>query len=232
VTIESNAHVVHDVVQAIRSGAVRSPSGAEFTTVVLVGHSYGSWVGWYETSTYNDVDGYVITGATHKLTPLFAPLTVVPNVLYPALLDPQFGAKLPDPSYVTTVPGKRYDMFYSPADADPAVIAYDEAHKGTLAVTEISTYPLILEHPLDIRVPVLLVDGTKDSLFCRPELGGADCSSPQALIADEAHYLGPNVPSVDAYTDPQAGHDLNQSLDARSTFSAIQKWVTKKFGTS
>jgi pimeloyl-ACP methyl ester carboxylesterase len=230
VTIESNAHAVHDVVRAIRSGAVRSPSGSRFAKIALVGHSYGSWVGWYETSTYNDVDAFVITGATHKLTPLYAPVNVVPN-LYPALLDPQFGIKLPDPGYVTTLPGKRYDMFYAPAEVDPAVIAYDEAHKGTMTETEIATYPLILGHQLDIRVPVLLVAGTKDSLFCRPELGGADCSSPQALIADEAKYLGSDVPSVDAYIDPLAGHNLDMSPDARSTFRAIQDWIVAKAGT-
>jgi pimeloyl-ACP methyl ester carboxylesterase len=231
VTIESNANAMHDVVQAIRSGSVHAPSGARFSKIVYVGHSYGSWIGWYETSTFNDVDAFVITGVTHKPTPLFAPLTVVPNVVaHPALLDPQFGLSYPDLTYTTSIPGKRYDLFYAPAAADPAVVAYDEAHKGTMTDTEIATYPLILAHPLNIRVPVMLVDGSEDSLFCRPELGGADCSSPQSLIAEEAPSLGPNVPSVDAYVDPQAGHDVNLSYNSQASFAAIQNWIGAKVG--
>jgi pimeloyl-ACP methyl ester carboxylesterase len=42
------------VIQAIRDGRITAPGGHPFAKIVYVGHSYGSWVGWYEVSQYND----------------------------------------------------------------------------------------------------------------------------------------------------------------------------------
>jgi pimeloyl-ACP methyl ester carboxylesterase len=232
VTIDSNAHAMHDVIQAIRSGSITTPNGSEFSTIVYVGHSYGSWTGWYEVSTYNDVDAFIATGASHKVS-LTAPLTHLPDLAYPAWLDPKFGLPyVTEPTYLTTIPGRRGHTFYEPAEFDPAVLAYDEAHKGIMVTTEVATFPLILAQPLDIRVPVMLVNGEKDVLFCGPQVGAADCSSPEALIADEGPRFGPNVPSIDAFIDPQAGHALNQSFNAEPTFAAIQEWIDQTVGGS
>ncbi len=80
-------------------------------------------------------------------------------------------------------------------------------------------------HPLDIRVPVFLTVGEVDSLFCGPALGGAPCTSEQALIAFEGPRLGPNVPSIDAYILPAAGHDMNQMLNAQLYMEAVLDWL-------
>jgi pimeloyl-ACP methyl ester carboxylesterase len=265
ITIESNAYTVHQVVQAIRNGKITSPKGTRFENVVYVGHSYGTWIGWYEVSRYNDVDAAVFTAAFEELT-VTAPLIVLPS-MYPATLDSQFAGHGLDPGYLTTLPGTRDELFYEPAEVDPAVVRHDEATKSTVRITEVNNYPQILNEPLDIRVPVLLVAGDLDSLFCRenfaafppatdgsgpvgtaigdlvepyedetaPEsqdvigsrLGGADCDTPQALVADEKDHLGPNVPSVDAFVLPHAGHDLNQALNAGEYFAATNHWVSK-----
>jgi len=225
VTIDSNAHTVHQLIQAVRGGAIRRSGGGVFDTVVLVGHSYGSWTTWFEATRYDDVDAVVLTGATHGLTTIDAPFTVVPG-LYPAAADPRFGPLSGlDPGYLTTQPGTRYHAFYEPAQVDPAVVAYDEMTKGTVTSAEIQTYPLILNEPLDIRVPVFLTIGELDTLFCGPALGGAPCTSEQELIAFEAPHLGPNVPSIDAYILPAAGHDMNPMLNARLYFSAVLGWL-------
>ncbi len=47
-------------------------------------------------------------------------------------------------------------------------------------------FAVVLARPLDIRVPVLLVNGAEDRLFCGPTLFGTVCSSAEALIAAEA----------------------------------------------
>jgi pimeloyl-ACP methyl ester carboxylesterase len=39
VDIDSNAHTVHQLIRAVRSGAIRRTGGGVFETVVLVGHS-------------------------------------------------------------------------------------------------------------------------------------------------------------------------------------------------
>jgi pimeloyl-ACP methyl ester carboxylesterase len=56
-------------------------------------------------------------------------------------------------------------------------------------------------------------------------LGGADCSSPETLIAYERPHLGPHVPSVDAFILPGAPHDLNQALNAEDYFTAVNDWI-------
>jgi hypothetical protein len=61
-------------------------------------------------------------------------------------------------------------------------------------------------------------------------LGGADCSSPEALIAYERPHLGPHVPSVDAFILPGAPHDLNQALNAQQYFTAVNHWIATTLG--
>jgi pimeloyl-ACP methyl ester carboxylesterase len=195
-----------------------------YDRVVLVGHSYGSWTSWIEATRYADVDAIVLTGVSHRM-PLATALPKARN-LYPAILDPQFGlASGLDPTYITTVPGSRYELFYEPAPVDPAVLAYDEATKQTMTLGELSAFPAILYTPLDIRVPVLLVNGTDDQLFCNAAAGGTDCSSAEALLAAEASKLGTDVPRVDAYVLPGAGHDLNPMLNAEDYFAETQAWI-------
>ena len=74
-------------------------------------------------------------------------------------------------------------------------------------------------------MPVFLTIGQLDTLFCGPALGGADCSSEAALIAFEGPHLGANVPSIDAYILPAAGHDMNPMLNARLYFAAVIGWL-------
>lgn len=218
VTIDSNAFAVHQVITALRSGLDGSPP---FRRLVLVGHSYGSWTAWYETSDYHDVDGVVLSGISHYIN-LTAPARLLPR-LYPAFLDPAFQGAALDPSYLTTLPDQRYSMFDDPGPVDPALIAFDEAHKQTVTVGEIDEFPLILVHPLDIEAPVLLTNGSDDPLFCG--LGGADCSTAQGLIDSERDRLGAHVPSIDAYILAGAGHDLNYAVNASDWFAAAQRWV-------
>lgn len=61
-------------------------------------------------------------------------------------------------------------------------------------------------------------------------LGGTDCSSPEALIADEGPHLGPHVPSVDAFILPGSPHDLNQALNAQEYFTAVNDWIAATLG--
>jgi pimeloyl-ACP methyl ester carboxylesterase len=227
VTIDVNASVVHQVVTALRAGfATLDGATPPFEKVVLVGHSYGSWTSWVEASKYHDVDAVVLTGVSHRM-PLVGALPKALN-LYPAVLDPKFGLFGPvDASYLTTRAGTRYEMFYAPAPADPAVVTHDEATKQTITVGEFAAFPSILVTPLDIRVPVLLVNGPDDQLFCNPSFGGTDCSSAAALVAAESPHLGAQVPRVDAYVLPGAGHDLTPMYNAREFFAATQAWVTR-----
>ena len=71
VTIPSNGYVVHQIVQALRGGDLVVPSFGRISAdrVVLVGHSLGSVISIQEAATFGDVDGVVLTGLSHTVTP-------------------------------------------------------------------------------------------------------------------------------------------------------------------
>lgn len=216
VTIDSDAATAHQAIQAMR--------GDGFRNVVLVGHSYGSWTAWYEASRYHDVDAVVLSGVSHGVN-VTASARLAPILTYPATLDPQLGNRYTDPTYLTTPPGLRDEMFHTPERVDPSLVAFDEAHKSTVTVGEIDNFPLILAHPLDIRVPVLLANGSADPLFCG--LGGADCTSASSLVRSERPHLGSQVPEIDGFILSGAGHDLNYAPNAEQWFAAAQAWITQ-----
>lgn len=218
-TIDTNATTIHQVITAAR--------GYGYPTVVLTGHSYGSWTAWYEASRYHDVDAVILSGVSHAIN-VGGPLAVLPRLLDPAPLDPALHNRPADLTYLTSLPGQRDAMFHAPDHVDPALVAFDEAHKTTVTVGEIANFPLILAHPLDIRVPVLLANSTVDPLFCGG--GGADCTSAAGLVAFERPHLGPRVPSVDGFVLPGAGHDLNYSPHAAVWFAAAQQWIGREVG--
>ncbi|OJH41204.1 alpha/beta hydrolase [Cystobacter ferrugineus] len=229
VTIEANAYVVHQVVQALRAGKVWGPKGAlGFQKVLLVGHSYGSLTSWYEVTDYQDVDAVILSGASH--TPVPSGVENFERSLHPAEVDPILSGRGYDSAYLTTMPGMREAVFYLPSRADPAVIALDERTKSTITLAEFSALPAIIARPLDIRVPVLLVNGTEDMIFCGPTPSGI-CSDAQTLLAAEAPWLGPRVPCVEARVLPGEGHMLNLIPEAPRWFAVAQEWATRIVGT-
>lgn len=233
IDMPQNVNVARQLVEALRDGDIRSSKGrVEFDKVVLVGHSLGSIMSWLAASDYDEVDGLVLTGATHRLVTA-APVFLAAN-LYPAPLDPRFATKGLDPGYLTTLPGQRGAMFYAPStDFDPAVVAQDEATKETLTALEFAGAVAALVTPLDVRVPVFVQMGQLDSIFCSstPLDGGADCSSGAAVAAQEAPAFGPNVPCVEASVTPGAGHNLNAFFSSQASFAAVISFLNARIGS-
>lgn len=204
VTATTQALGVHNVVQALRDGGVLSHS---FAKVTLVGHSLGSTIAVIEAATFHDVDGLVLTGFTHhisepQLTSFFATL------IQPAFLDPAFAQRNYDPGYLATRPGTRYQAFYAPGPADPAVLAVDEQTKSVLGTAEASDalgVAIISPYSILVDVPILIALGDHDTLFCGPLSG---CPSADAVRQAEAPYFRPGA-DLQVYLLPGAGHDVN-----------------------
>ena len=145
VTMETGAHAIHQVIQAARNGTIgaqaagsrgRGRLGGRVSGrfVIVVGHSHGTVIAWREAAAYHDIDGLIATGNTHMVSP-----TVGLNIaihLYPASMDPQFANSGLDPGYLTSRPGDR-GVFYQANDADPNVMAADEATKDTVSLTDL-----------------------------------------------------------------------------------------------
>lgn len=230
VTIDSNAAAMHQVVQALRAGKIEGPHGKpRFDKVVLVGHSYGSITSTFTAHRYGGADALILTGYSHNIQELNTPLAIE-SQHYPAALDPQFAGSNLDPGYITSRPGTRYDLFYAPGtDVDRRIVERDEATKGSVGQFELGNYPIFLRTVLDgIDVPVFLLNGTKDGIFCSqgPTDFAADCSSAETVVANERQWF-PNASSLEAAVIPGAGHDLNAFRSSRQSFSAAMDWITR-----
>jgi len=215
VTIQANAFVVHQLVQALRDGRIGS-----FSKVILVGHSLGSGIALSEQAQYGDVNGLILSGFLHATGPGFAE---VPTLVYPAQNDPRFASKnLPD-GYFTTIPGKRSAFYFEPV-ADPNVIARDEQTKETITLGEINTFPPLVLSPTDtqsIHVPVLFVIGSRDNVFCTPPLCSEARLEPGFYPADA---------QVEVRVLPGTGHDLNLHFTAPVFFGIAREWSDRRFG--
>jgi pimeloyl-ACP methyl ester carboxylesterase len=227
VDITSNSTALHDVVQALREGKIDGQQGG-FDKVALVGHSYGSFTSMIEASRFRDVDAVILTGFSHKVD-IGTPVNIETSD-YPALLDPQFtGANL-DPGYITPRPGTHRGLYYAPStDVDPRIITRDEATKGTVTQSELVNYPLVEATPLKVNVPVFIINGSKDGIFCsqQPLDLGTDCSSAERVVQQEKPFF-PQAPSVDAYVVKGPGHDLNAFYQAPEAFGASMDWLQGK----
>jgi pimeloyl-ACP methyl ester carboxylesterase len=219
---------IHQVVGHLRAGRV---GGVHFDRVVLVGHSLGSGVAILEATAYHDVDGVILTGVTHLQPPVELAMIFIRRV-HPVTLDPRLRKNGSDPGYITTRPGQREPVIYSAGNADPQVIATDEATKDQASLAAIGTGEMLgLLGPTSrgIDVPVLLAIGEKDVVFCG--FLARDCSSAEALRKQEALYFGPAA-QLSTYVLPKAGHAMALHSNVGEYREATRAWLRARFGTS
>ena len=215
-TVDASAYILHQVIGWLHTKA--------YAKVDVVGHSYGSIITEKESATYNDANGIVLTGYLHALNPNAA--AALTADLYPANQDPQFKNQSLDSGWITTRPGTRSTLFYNNT-ADPKVVAYDEAHKDIVSQIAFNeALPQILATPANtiaknITIPVQLIDGQQDAVFCG---GPADCSSNASLKAYEAQFYT-HAASLTATVIPDTGHDLALHPTALVSFLAADQWI-------
>jgi pimeloyl-ACP methyl ester carboxylesterase len=224
VTIEANAYVVHQIVQALRGGGLVVPSFGRIRAerVALVGHSLGSVISMQEAGTYGDVDGVVLTGVSHNVTPVLGDIL---SSLYPANLDPHFaGRSIPD-GYLTSLPGLR-TIFYQAPFFDPQVVAVDDQNKETVTTAELATAVPALGLSTAIHAPVLVVVGDFDAAFCT----APSCTASGSLASEPGFY--PADACAEAVAIPDTGHDLNLHYSAPVTYDVILDWMDRRVGGS
>ena len=221
--LTAGAVALHDAVTALRTGGV---GGHPFQHVIMVGHSIGSVEAWIEAARYHDVDAVIITGALHAISPSVPALAE--NDIYPAVDDPKFAGSGLDPGYLTTRPGTREALFYDPATADPAVVATDEADKDTSTAGELDGL-LSLESEAasqqpstQITVPVLVVVGADDNIFCAG-VTAYNCDSATSVQSYESQYYLPAA-HLKVVVIPDTGHDLALSTTAPLTDAVMIGW--------
>ena len=124
-------------------------------------------------------------------------------------------------------------MFYF--GADPAVIAYDEAHKDVVSQAEIEPALAAWAQSPDtngsmrITAPVHVVLGDHDAL-CLAGEGAPDPTNGADLIDNERRYF-PRARSLAVTTIPGTGHNLALHPTAGQTFTVIDDWL-RSVGTT
>ncbi|HEX7963040.1 MAG TPA: alpha/beta fold hydrolase [Candidatus Saccharimonadales bacterium] len=214
VTMPSSAYVLHELIQGFRL--------LGYKQINSIGHSMGSGVVMREAATYNDPNRVVLTGYLHA-----GRNPAVVAAVYQANLDPLFAGRGLDNGYLTSTPGGK-SVFYS-SSADPAVVAYDEAHKDIASGTFFGDYiadravPAGANLANQVKAPVLLIAGQQDQVFCFSP-GGLDCTNQAGVQANEApYYTGAASFTLD--TVPDTGHDLALHPSANSSFAMINGWI-------
>lgn len=223
VTTDAHAYILHQIIQRLHDGTLTQ---VQYPNVIVVGHSYGSMITIAESSQYHDEQGVILTGFLHNQNPNSG--TSSANY-YPASLDPRFSGSNLSPGYLTTMPGTRGSLFYYLPNADPAVIATDEATKETLTTSELATgAPVITSNESQqISVPVLNVVGEYDNVFCG---GAVDCTNTSSVLSNEAPYYSPQA-NYTLEIIPDAGHVLNLQLNAQTPYTLISHWMNQTYGS-
>jgi pimeloyl-ACP methyl ester carboxylesterase len=216
VTVESNAFVLHQLVQHVRTGELaRVGAGA----VVSVGFSFGSAVAITEAARYRDVDGVVITGFLHNFGPAIEQFG---SIVYPAAEDPAFADRGLPPGYLTTRPGA-LSAFVNPDNTDPRVIAGAEQLKTTFAPREGDGFVATIsdrELSRSIDVPVLTVVGEDDALLC---------ADPVCSAASSEHDAYSPAAQLQVTVVPEAAHALNYHRTAPRVYDVILAWMGLRF---
>jgi pimeloyl-ACP methyl ester carboxylesterase len=220
VTMDAEAFVLHQIIQHFKKAK-------HYREVNVIGHSFGAMIGIREAANFknvrNDVDRLVVTGSLQGLGPAIQNGEIQ---TYTAEEDPQFAGKGYDAGYRTVKPGVK-SVFYHLPTADPDVIAYDEAHKDVISATKytegVAQRPVPAGSNLtnQVRVPVLLIDGQQDRLYCGVTL---DCTDTAAVRAFHLPYYT-NAANFKVVMIPDTGHDIALHPSAGDSFREIDRWL-------
>ncbi|HVV52712.1 MAG TPA: alpha/beta hydrolase [Polyangia bacterium] len=158
----TSAGYVHEVIQAVRGGAL----GFVPSAVVLLGPSAGGDIALVEAGTYHDVDGLIVMSNTSELQP--------------ALLQVDFDAFFAQGPYFDFGVEFRTDFFYYKPFALPFIIDLDNATRALVPRAEIGSALQNFAAPFrgQVSAPVLLMQADHDAIFVPLDDSALFVSSP------------------------------------------------------
>lgn len=209
---------LHQIVQYLRRGAL----GTSFGTVVTNGYSMGGLTAQVEAGTYHDVDALMVHAVAHQLLTARSTLRLG-TFAYPALLDPKFAhdAWALDPTYLTSIPGKRTLFYGPPSTYDPHQLTVEEQTKDTMAATELADITLrtYTDQTKQITVPELWSPGEYDKIWC----GTTDNCNTDPVSRNEASYYRPGV--FTKYIVQNTGHGVLLGYGGLNYMREIVSWL-------
>jgi pimeloyl-ACP methyl ester carboxylesterase len=219
ITMASDAYVLHQLIRGLRF--------LGYKQINSVSHSYGSGVAAAEATTdYQDdikASTVILTGYLHRPS---NPAVTAGN--YPANQDPKFAGLGLDGRYLTSRPGVRGTSFHSPT-SDPEVVALDDENKDLVSLTGLLGFlgarnvPAAMNISNLITVPVLVVSGQLDAIFCY-DPAVFDCANAATVTANEVPFYT-QAPDFRVVMQPDSGHDLALHPSADDSYNTISGWI-------
>jgi pimeloyl-ACP methyl ester carboxylesterase len=215
-SLEAQAFVLHQAIQYAQ--------GQGYTKINVVGHSLGSNVVVQEAGTYNDENKIVLTGMLHSHgSDAFNAMTS----FVPANISHNWHNHNVDWGYMTTRDDARSNLFYDHDYADDSVIRYDENHKDIASIMEAVEAITQTQTPADLNiahkvtVPVYVLDGMQDKIFCG---GSLDCTNAGTVQSNEASFYT-SAASVTTNIVANTGHAIALHQTADDSFNVINGWL-------
>lgn len=148
-TFAASAGYVHEVIQAVRGGAL----GFVPSAVALLGPSAGGDIALVEAGTYHDVDGLIVVSNTSQLQP--------------ALFNVDFNAFFAQGPYFDFGVAFRTDFFYAQPFALQRLIDLDNATRALVPRAEIGSALAGASAPFrsQVTAPVLLLQADHDAIY-------------------------------------------------------------------
>lgn len=208
--------IAHALVQHLRNGTF----GTAFSSVIGVGHSFGSAITQGLTNTYpSDLDAAVLTGFSVNQTGI-ATFTAALDLSIANNIDPVRFANLSNEYLVSANAVGNQFSFFKAQGFPPANLAIGEASKQTVTFGELLTLAAIVAPASNFTGPVDVVNGAADWPFCM-----GNCSYPTDLAAAVAPMLYPASNTSQSYLAPGAGHGVNLHYAAGEAYQQIQTFL-------
>jgi pimeloyl-ACP methyl ester carboxylesterase len=223
-TVQTQAYVLEQLIQKLRTGAV---DGVSYARVVSVGHSLGAGIAQYAAATATDPsmspDYLVLADFLNSIN--VPGITQVAATLIPAAQDSKFAAAgLPD-GYLTTQDGTRGTTFYNLAVADPAIVTLDESLKQTGTSYERTTLADARSSATThaVHVPTLITVGQVDAFYCNASTG-LPCTDSATVLTREAPNYSARA-CVKTWVVINGGHSTNLHYKARDFYNTVNSWL-------
>ncbi|KAG9952089.1 alpha/beta-hydrolase, partial [Aureobasidium melanogenum] len=195
-------------------------SNTNFTTVIGVGHSFGSAI--TQSVTYNHpktFDAAILTGFSANQSAI-APFLTALNLQIASQNQPYRFSNLNNGYLVdySTV-SNQYGFFRAP-NFDPLILAAAEAAKGSVTFGELFTQAAISGVAANFTGPVAIVNGDADLPFCY-----GNCTYPMNKAEAALKMLYPAAKANGTYLAPSTGHGVNLHYTAMGAFEFIGSFL-------
>ncbi|CAM6084559.1 unnamed protein product [Calypogeia fissa] len=194
--------------------------------LILVGHSYGSFIANIMLDKYpRAVEGAILTGFVHVFSNAVSAVGQQQTAPAREVFPKEFGNL--DPGYLTHPNQTNQRQWFYGADGsfDPKVAATQFSREDVQAIGELNSINSVVAGPFFTEKsrytgPLAVMMGEQDGPFCYGDCGRGNSS----LIALSKPFW-PNVSRYTGFLMKNTGHLLQYHYSARKGFELLHEWL-------